>query len=111
MYQAKLSVLRTYKMTTHYNCFYILSFFYAEVGCPGLRRLENGRIDYNTSYFTIEFLFLYRVNTLASFSCDEYYHREGSSSAICQSSGNWSEETPICAASNENENLYSIDVN
>ena len=96
-------------MTTHYNCFHILYFFYKEVSCPELR-LENGRVDYNTSYFTIEYDILYRVNTSASFSCDEYYHIEGSSSAICQSSGNWSEETPICAASNENENLYSIDV-
>ena len=57
------------------------------------------------------FSYRYEVNTLAYFNCHQGYYREGSGSAICQSSGNWSEETPICvAASKENEPLYSMSV-
>ena len=57
------------------------------------------------------FSYGYEVNTLAYFSCHQGYYREGSGSAICQSSGNWSEETPKClAASKENEPLYSMSV-
>ena len=89
--------------------------FYTEVICPHLS-LVDGKVTYNTSFlFTFgelpwTFVPGYRVNTSVSFSCDEYYRREGSSSAICQSSGNWSQQAPTCAASNKNENLYSIDV-
>ena len=57
------------------------------------------------------FSYRYEVNTLAYFNCHQGYYREGSGSAICQSSGNWSEETPKCvAASKENEPLYSMSV-
>ena len=87
--------------------------FYS-VSCPSLT-LENGEVDYNThlltellyySYHLFNDDFLktgYSVGTMASFSCDEFYSREGSNSVICQSTGNWSLSTPICNASNDNE--------
>ena len=89
--------------------------FYTEVICP-LLRLEHGEIMYNKPFVITfgklpwTFVTGYPVNTLASFSCDKDFRREGSSSAICQSSGNWSEQTPICTGSNDNEHLYFIDV-
>ena len=126
MYQPKLSVHIAYIMTTYYNCFHTLSscFFYTAT-CPFLR-LDRTEVVYNKKYFTFEFggvntLYLvlvpqkfdyrYEVNTLVSFICYQGYYREGSGSAICQSSGNWSEQTPKCvAASKENEPLYSMSV-
>ena len=106
IYQPKLSMHRTYIMTTHNDskCFihFDIVLFYTVV-CPFLR-LENGKIDYNTTSLVYYDNFGYSVNTMASFSCDTFYHREGNSSAICQSSGNWSEPTPTCNSSNVNEN-------
>ena len=33
---------------------------------------------------------------MALFSCDVGFSLSGSSSSICQDSGNWSQETPTC---------------
>ena len=88
--------------------------FYTEVSCPHLR-LTHGSVSFNTSVkngngqLPWTSVTGYRVNTLASFLCDKDFRREGSSSAICQSSGNWTEEARRCTASNESKNLYSID--
>ena len=88
--------------------------FYTEVNCPHLG-LQHGTVSYNTTLKRANgqlpwtSVTGYRVNTLASFLCDKDFRREGSSSAICQSSGNWTEEAPRCTASNESKNLYSID--
>ena len=106
IYQPKLSMHRTYIMTTHNDskCFihFDIVLFYTVV-CPFLT-LTNGKVDYNTSRMVYYDNYGYSVNTMASFSCDTFYHREGNSSAICQSSGNWSEPTPTCNSSNVNEN-------
>ena len=64
--------------------------------------LENGEITYNTSSLNGD----YPLYTVASFSCDEFYSREGSSSAICQNSGNWNPQAPTCNASNGNKRSY-----
>ena len=51
--------------------------FYA-VSCPPLS-LENGEVVYNTSLLYDETYLItgYSLNTMASFSCDEFYSREG----------------------------------
>ena len=89
---------------------------YTEVICPRLT-VENGDVDYNTSFVLsyasrlLGFVIGYPVNTLATFDCHIGYYREGSRSAICQTSGYWSPQAPICtAASNENEPLYFMSV-
>ena len=69
--------------------------------------IENGEEDYNKHILTS--VSRYPVNTEVSFSCDPYYYIEGSSSAICQKSGNWSQQAPICLG-NENEPLSSMSV-
>ena len=81
--------------------------FYA-VTCPPLI-LENGEVAYNTSLLIDEVFPThptsgYSVNTMASLSCDKFYHRQESSSVICENSGNWNELTPICNACYKNEN-------
>ena len=87
----------------HNFCFYT-------VACPPLR-LGNS-LTYNTSLLRDE-LYLrhgYSVGTMASFLCDEFYPREGSSSVICQSSGNWGQQTPICNRSNENKTYLNRNI-
>ena len=76
--------------------------FYA-VSCPPLM-LENGDADYSTDilYDDHSLRYGYSVGTNASLSCDQFYDRHGSSSVLCQSSGNWSDSIPICNASNDN---------
>ena len=93
-------------MVTHNDskCFHTLSYcFVYTVVCPHLT-LENGEVDYNTTRMVYYDNDGYSVNTMASFSCLGFHLREGNSSAICQSSGNWSEPTPTCYSSNVNEN-------
>ena len=81
-----------------YNVFLL---FYP-VSC-GLLRLENGEVSYNTHPLNRSF----SVNTTASFSCNSHYRRDGPSSVTCQISGNWTEETPTCNASNGNDKFVS----
>ena len=71
--------------------------YYNVVICPSLS-LENGEAAYNTPALNGGYPF----NTQASISCNQYFQREGHSSVTCQNSGNWSEETPTCNASNGN---------
>ena len=58
--------------------------------------LPNGQINYNDSQATN---MAYPVNTRASFTCNFGYTLSGLSSSICQPSGNWDQETPICGES------------
>ena len=51
-------------------------------------------VDYDESRIFVSSK--YPVDTMATFSCDEGFSLSGSSSSICQDSGNWSQETPIC---------------
>ena len=69
--------------------------------------IENGEVDYNTHILTSALR--YPVNTVVSFSCDTGYYQEGASSAICQNSGNWSQQAPMCLG-NENEPLSFMSV-
>ena len=72
------------------------------VSCRFLR-LQNGEVSYNNVSSLDE---SFPVNTTASFSCNSHYRRDGPSSVTCQTSGNWTEETPTCTASNGNDNLF-----
>ena len=83
---------------------YIINCFH-KGGCPPLY-VQNGRAAYNTSLLTgppPTFIRRYSVGTMVSFSCDNHNIREGSGSAICQNSGMWSEQSPICNACNEHK--------
>ena len=71
------------------------------VTCPSLN-FENGELNYNTSLLNGG----YPVSTMASFSCNQYFNREEPSSVTCQNSGNWSEDSPTCNASNKNMKFY-----
>ena len=57
--------------------------------------LENGEVEYSTSPLKIPW----------KIPCEhcgfiEFYIRKGTSSTMCQSTGNWSQEAPKCNASN-----------
>ena len=79
------------RTTMNLSCFHT-------VICPPLS-LRYGEVKYNTSLLTDDYQLNrgYSINTTASFSCDEHNITEGSTSAICQNSGNWSEQLPICS--------------
>ena len=90
--------------------------FYTEVICPSLT-LENADVIYNTDFVlnyasrVLGFVIGYKVNTLVTFSCGYSYYIEGSRSAICQTSGEWSQPVPKCIhTSNENESLFSMSI-
>ena len=65
--------------------------------CSVLQSPLNGDISYNKDKVGGR----YPVNTKASFSCNSGYNRNGHSSRICQSAGNWNHQTPTCNPGNE----------
>ena len=54
--------------------------------------LSKGRVDYNRLLVHG----VYLVDTTAYFECYLGYFLNGYDSIICQSSGNWSQQIPIC---------------
>ena len=55
--------------------------------------MENGQTNYNKSPVTNG---EYPVDTTVSFTCNYGYMRTGSTSSTCQTSGNWTEQSPTC---------------
>ena len=70
--------------------------------CPALH-LPHGEITYTKSSVNGK----HPVATAASFTCSHFYRREGHSSIICKTSGNWDHQTPSCSLSNENKYFYT----
>ena len=60
--------------------------------------LENGEIDYNDSSVTNG---EYPVDTMVHFMCNYGYATSGAHSTVCQTSGTWDQETPICIKGND----------
>ena len=65
--------------------------WYVLVTCAPLS-LPNGLVDYNMSEENGRYL----ADTVASFSCNSGYYRNGPNSRTCETSGNWNEEIPTC---------------
>ena len=65
------------------------------VTCVALS-LDNGQVGYHTPVGDEG----YTVDTVAYFSCAYGFVLSGSSSTICQTSGNWNPEPPMCFQSN-----------
>ena len=59
--------------------------------------LSNGQVSYSTNVVSGR----YTVDTVANFSCNHGYTLSGSSSRICQTSGNFESPIPICSLSTE----------
>ena len=59
--------------------------------------VANGRVSFNKPEVRRNF---YDLGTVASFTCNSGYSREGSSSSTCQNSGMWSSQAPTCKKSN-----------
>ena len=59
--------------------------------------LGNGTVSYNIPSGSPSPL----LDTVATFSCNTNYYRDGPSSAKCQTSGGWSQRTPTCRLSNK----------
>ena len=74
------------------------------VTCTALS-LENGELDYNKSSVTNG---EYPVDTMAYFMCNYGYATSGAHSTVCQTSGTWDEETPICIHGNKLINYYAF---
>ena len=62
-----------------------------------LPHLQNGRISYSKSAVFGK----YPVQTIATFTCNNLYRREGHSFTVCHASGNWISGTTSCNLSNE----------
>ena len=60
--------------------------------------MPNGRVNYNTAIVINEG---YKVDTVATFSCNREYSLAGVSSRTCQTSGSWNEQSPTCNQSNK----------
>ena len=85
------------------------------VTCEALANLKNGQISYNElpvtnkdimekvqiryNEFSEEKL-RYTINTTASFRCNHGFSLSGSESSTCETSRNWSHQTPICEQGN-----------
>ena len=70
--------------------------------CPALH-LPHGEVTYTKSSVNGK----YPVSTAASFTCGHLYRREGHSSLICKTSGNWDHQTPSCSLSNKKKIIYT----
>ena len=64
--------------------------------CSVLQSPSNGRVSYNKNIVGGR----YPVNTVASFTCNRGYNRNGHNSRTCESSGNWNRQTPTCNRGN-----------
>ena len=58
--------------------------------------LENGDVNFDNNAEDQG----YPAGTVASFSCDSGYNRDGPNSATCQPSGTWDKDTPHCNGGN-----------
>ncbi|XP_040264429.1 E-selectin-like isoform X2 [Bufo bufo] len=64
------------------------------VSCMSLQSPEHGKV--NCSYAFGE----YRYKSICNITCEEGFDLQGSTSLLCQNTGEWSESTPICLAHN-----------
>ena len=76
------------------------------VTCPALSELSHGRVSYSQSAIGER----YPSGTVGSFRCNDGYHRQGSSFSTCQTSENWSNQSPTCKQSNEITILISASI-
>ena len=65
--------------------------------CQTLDTPSNGDVDYSNDPVNGG----YTVDTVATFSCNFGYRREGSSSRTCQPSGHWNKQNPTCNRSKD----------
>ena len=63
-----------------------LPFVHLVVDCFGLANPTNGQVSLNMTTF----------GEVANYSCNEGYVLMGPSAQTCQSSGNWTENAPLC---------------
>ena len=59
--------------------------------------LAHGRVNFSESVVPSKG---YPVDTLPSFTCNHGYNISGFNSSICQTSGNWNQQTPRCSQGN-----------
>ena len=74
----------------------ILIKYFSIVTCLALY-LENGELSYNESLANGE----YAVDTMVYFTCNYGFENSGTSSAVCQTTGTWDQETPTCIQGTE----------
>ncbi|CAH2329432.1 P-selectin isoform X1, partial [Pelobates cultripes] len=64
----------------------------AAVACEALKRPSNGSLTCSNVFAD------FRYDSSCSFSCAEGFVLEGSETAVCQATGEWSDPAPTCAA-------------
>ena len=81
--------------------------YFSVVTCEALQFPENGYIVYEHSYVPNKG---YPVGTHADFLCHYGYNRNGTYSRVCQISGNWNLESPVCDPGNTflSFHIYSL---
>ena len=66
--------------------------YFVAVTCPAIS-LSHGLVSYNRDQIGED---LYPLGTVASFSCDKGYHRDGCEATTCPASGEWNLHPPTC---------------
>ena len=72
------------------------------VTCPALS-LEHGQVTYSKDKVGDR----YPLDTVASFSCNSGYHRDGCEATTCPASGEWNLHPPTCNKGNKNGSIRS----
>ena len=79
----------------NFSSYYLLCWHrknvYIVVTCQALS-LDNGAVSYNKNLVGNR----YPVDTVASFSCNSGYDRDGCASTACLMSGQWAHQKPTC---------------
>ena len=65
--------------------------FYIVAACPPVN-IEHGKVEYNSSEVNGSYL----TDTIASFTGDDEFVRNGSFSSTCQESAIWNPDVPTC---------------
>ena len=71
-----------------------------EVMCPELS-IANGAVDRSDGN---------RVNSEATFTCDEGFTSGGVASRTCQENGEWSGESPFCSGNAHNDTHITLPI-
>ena len=74
----------------HYKMPLLIILDIADVFCPQVPNLQNGRVRYEDSFSTL------RPGEIVQYTCNIGYTLEGENMAECQLNGTWSAPEPAC---------------
>ena len=75
--------------------------FFITVMCPGIQ-LGHGQVRYSASPNNGK----YPYHTVATFTCDKDFRREGHANSRCVNPGVWDNPTPTCSRTQSSNTLF-----